>query len=355
MSNNSVIVAMSGGVDSSVAAALLKEQGFDVIGTTLSFWGEHNRCCSESDLRDARKVARQIGIPHYTNALHDAFKKHVVDYFVDEYLNGRTPNPCAVCNPSIKFGELLKKADELDVKFVATGHYAVVDYDEDSDRYILKRGIEQGKDQSYFLARLSQNQLARALFPIGSFQKEEIRKKAKDFGFSVASKSDSQEVCFIPDGQIAPFIEKMTGKTQEPGSIIDEEGSVLSTHTGIAGYTIGQRKGLGIATGKPMYITRIDPETNSIYVGEWDDLNTKRFSASRPNWIAITDINEPLNADVRIRYKHKASPAVIEPGKSDTIVVTFDSSQKAVTPGQLAVFYSGDIVIGSAWIENKIS
>ncbi len=343
---------MSGGVDSSVAAALLKEEGYDVIGLTMLFWGPTNRCCSSEDLRDARHVAYQLEIPHYTLSVHESFRKNVVDYFVSEYVKGRTPNPCAVCNPMIKFGDLLARADALSADYLATGHYAVVTERTAESRFILQRGKEPNKDQSYFLARLSQDSLSRTLFPVGKLGKEKIRELAERYDLPVAGKSESQEVCFIPDGDVAAFVERQSGTTMKSGSIIDKQGHELGKHHGIAGYTVGQRKGLGIAVGRPIYVTAIEFETNTVIVGEEQDLYRSRFIASDPHWISIPPPPDPVRASTRIRYKHEGAQSKIVPHEDGTLEVHFDTPQKAVTPGQLAVFYDGDIVMGSAWIDH---
>lgn len=349
MSDNRVVVAMSGGVDSSVTAAILKKKGYDVIGMTMKFWGKHNRCCSEEDTEDARQVARHLEIPHYIIPLNDSFKRHVVDYFVEEYITGRTPNPCAVCNPMIKFGDLMTKAKELKARYLATGHYAVISCRDNV--CALKRGKERGKDQSYFLARLTQDILKHSLFPIGNYPKKKIRALAEKFGLPVASKTESQEVCFIPDGDVAKFIETQSGRSFPQGPIIDNTGQRVGTHKGIIGYTIGQRKGLGIALGKPAYVTRIDANTNTIHVGDGEDLYHSCFIASDAHWLLEQKNGTALRFRVRIRYKHKPDWATVTSEKRGRVTVQFDKPQRAITPGQLAVFYDGDIVAGSAWID----
>jgi len=349
MSKERVVVAMSGGVDSSVAAAFLKEKGYDVIGLTMKLWGKNNRCCSEEDIQDARHVARHLGIPHYVVSFQDSFRQKVVDYFVSEYNNGRTPNPCAVCNPAIKFGVLLDKAEELNAAHLATGHYASVSFDEKNQHFILRRAKEKGKDQSYFLARLSQEALSKAWFPVGNFPKEKIRALAERFQLPVASKTESQEVCFIPDGDVAGFISKYCQSTPEQGPIVDETGKVLGTHSGIIGYTIGQRKGLA-AVGKPIYVNKIRAETNTIVVGDDELLYHKKFTVTDPHWISVAGIKGSQEAHVRIRNNHKPAKAVITPLSKDNLEICFNQKQRAITPGQLAVFYQGDVVLGSAWI-----
>jgi len=354
MSKDRVVVAMSGGVDSSVAAAFLKEKKYDVVGLTMNLSGGNSWCCSREDVEDARRVSRHIGIPHYVLSLEKSFKKKVIDYFVAEYLRGRTPNPCVVCNRTIKFGDLLQKAKALGARFLATGHYAVVTYSPEREKYLLRQGKERGKDQSYFLARLSQEALSHALFPVGSFPKAKIRKLAENFGLPVANKTESQEVCFIPDGKVAEFIEEQTGKQFAPGPIMDETGQALGTHRGIIGYTIGQRKGLGISVGKPVYVTKIDAETNTVFVGEPEELYHKRFTAADPNWISMPELKEPIRAKVKIRYKHKPRWATVTLLNNGKVETEFESPQRAITPGQLAVFYDGDIVVGSAWIDRVL-
>jgi len=355
MSKNRVVVAMSGGVDSSVAAAFLKEKNYDVIGLTMKFWGKDNRCCSEEDLKDARQVARHLDIPHYIVSLDASFKKNVVDYFISEYIKGRTPNPCAECNPNIKFGDLLIKAMELHARFLATGHYAKITYNSEIDTYLLRRGKERGKDQSYFLSRLPQSALSRALFPVGSFPKEKIRKLAEQFGLPVAKKTESQEVCFVTDGNIASFIEQQEGRSFPSGPIVDGEGHILGTHSGIINYTIGQRKGLGIALGKPTYVTKIDAKTNTVFVGDPEELYKKRFIAGDAHWISIPDLTESIRIKARIRYKHRPDWAQLTPMGNRKVQVQFETAQRAITPGQLAVFYDGDVVVGSAWIDEVLS
>lgn len=351
MSEDRVVVAMSGGVDSSVAAAFLKEKGYDVVGMTMKLWGEENRCCSPEDVEDARCVARKLGIPHYVVSVKESFRKSVVDYFVSEYEKGRTPNPCAVCNPRIKFGELLQKAMALGARFLATGHYAIVTYDSEREKFYLRRGKERGKDQSYFLARLSQHSLEQTLFPVGNFPKVKIRKLAERFGLPVAGKMESQEVCFVPKGDVTGFIEKQRGKVFPEGPILDEEGHFVGTHRGIIGYTIGQRKRLGIAVGRPVYVTKIDADTNTIFIGEENELYRKGFTATDAHWISVPEFVEPIRVKVRIRYKHRPDWAVVTPRENRKVEVTFDKPQRAITPGQLAVFYDGDFVLGSAWID----
>jgi len=345
---------MSGGVDSSVAAAFLKNKGLDVHGITIRFSDEKNRCCSDQDLRDAKTVASLLGIPHTTVDLHTPFDQNVIRYFVSEYLKGRTPNPCAVCNPAIKFGALYDRAALLGAGLLATGHYARIAQDPACGRVLLRRGKERGKDQSYFLARLEQEALSRVLFPIGSYTKKKIRALAKKWGLPVADKTESQEVCFIPDGRIAGFIERYSRKKPVPGPIVDTQGNQLGTHTGIIGYTIGQRKGLGIAVGKPVYVTHIDPGSNTLVVGDHEDLYQKSCLCSDPNWIMVEDLRTPMQVKARIRYQHHPASAEIVPLSRNKIRLDFEKPQRALTPGQLAVFYSEESVVGSAWIDEAL-
>ncbi|NQT24261.1 tRNA 2-thiouridine(34) synthase MnmA [candidate division KSB1 bacterium] len=355
MSKTRVVVGMSGGVDSTVAAAILLEKGYEVIGMTMTLSTPASRCCSDEDVTDARRMAQKLDIPHYVIPMHKPFREHVVDYFIAEYTNGHTPNPCAICNPTIKFGELLDKAREVGAELLATGHYAVVTKDENIGRYLLKRGKEHGKDQSYFLARLSQNALSRTLFPVGTFPKNKIRDLARRLDLDVSDKSESQDVCFVPDSGVAQFIEDELGHSLEPGPIKNKDEEILGTHQGIAGYTIGQRKGLGIAVGRPIYVTRIEAESNTIFVGDEDELYHNACTVSDPNWIGVNGLNGSRDALVRIRYNHRPTPATITMESDDRIHIHFKKPQRAITPGQLAVFYDGESVLGSAWIDTILN
>lgn len=351
MSKPRVAVAMSGGVDSSVTAALLKKQGFDIFGITMILAYREGHDCLEQDVEDAQKAAATLGIPHHTIRIESEFKTQVVDYFVQEYTQGRTPNPCARCNPRIKFGYFLEKALELGADKFATGHYAIIEQDENSGRYLLKAGLEKNKDQSYFLARLDQKALSHILFPIGLYSKDHIRKLASKFNLEVAQKSDSQEICFIPDENVMRFLQYEIGKTYPQGPIIDEKGNQVGMHQGIIRYTIGQRKGLGIALGKPVYITQIDAATNTIYIGPEELLYHDTMLVSSPNYIAKEKLDDTVQANVRIRHNHKPAPAVISQVSENILKIAFETPQRAITPGQLAAFYQDDILLGSAWID----
>jgi tRNA-uridine 2-sulfurtransferase len=350
MPDGRVAVAMSGGVDSSVVAALLKARGFDVFGLTMQLSTGPSRCCSIEDIRDARAVAEQLGIPHYVVPMQDLFRQTVIEYFLSEYEAGRTPNPCAVCNSRIKFGPLLEKAVSLGASALATGHYASVSPDPESGRVRLKRGREKGKDQSYFLARLSQDQLSRVMFPVGNFPKKKTRALAERYGLPVASKRDSVEACFLPDDGVAAFIERERGRAAAPGAFLTTDGRTIGTHRGLIGYTIGQRKGLGIATGKRTYVVRLDPAGNAVVLGGENELSATRFRGEKSAWIGGPGPGAPARLRVKIRYRHRASWAVVEPEPGGGVRVEFEKPQRAVTPGQLAVFYDGDFVVGSAWI-----
>jgi tRNA-specific 2-thiouridylase len=287
--------------------------------------------------------------------MHKPFREHVVDYFIAEYANGRTPNPCAVCNPAIKFGELMDKACEVGAELLATGHYAILSKDAESGRFLLQCGKDHKKDQSYFLARLSQDALGRTLFPVGAFPKKKIRELARRLDLDVSEKSESQDVCFIPDSGVARFIEEELGHPLKPGPIKDKDGNVLGTHQGIAGYTIGQRKGLGIAVGRPVYVTRIDAGSNTIFVGAEEELDHNACIVSDPNWIGIDGLDGVRDALVRIRYNHRPAPAAIAREPDGRMAIHFKTPQRAITPGQLAVFYEGKSVLGSAWIDTVLN
>jgi len=356
-----VVVAMSGGVDSSVAAALLKEEGYEVIGATIQIWPSNERadeadkfggCCGFDAVADAKRVAYKLGIPHYVMNFRDIFAEKVISNFCHEYSRGRTPNPCIRCNEYIKFDALLKRAKELDANFVATGHYAKIERDEVSGRYLLKRGVDHRKDQSYVLYVMTQNQLRHALMPLGSFTKERTREIAHELGLAVAGKADSQEICFIPDDDYPKFLEEYVPQAAKPGPMLDEQGNTLGQHQGILFYTIGQRKGLGISAREPLYVIAIDQERNAVIVGTKKEVYSDELIATGLNWIAIESLEQPIKVKAKIRYRHQEADAVITPLLSeDRVHVRFKQPEMAITPGQAIVFYDGDTVVGGGTIE----
>ncbi len=354
-----IAVAMSGGVDSSLAAALLKKEGFDVVGLTFRMWPKEEcgssagrACCNLEAITRARAVAEDLKIPYYVFDFSEDFKKKVIDYFCDEYLKGRTPNPCIICNEKIKFGLLLEKAATLGIDLIATGHYARLAYDRRSGRVLLKEGRDKKRDQSYFLFSLSQEQLKKIRFPLGDFTKERTRRIAKKMRLKTYNTISSQDICFVQDADYADYIMKKTGMEIRQGEIADGSGKVLGTHKGIPYYTIGQRRGLGIAYGEPLYVTGIDIEKNRVIVGTKKDILKKGLTARRLNWIAIREIDKPLKVKAKIRYNHKKADAVVTKAGPDSVKVEFKAAQAAPTPGQAVVFYDGDIVVGGGWIEN---
>lgn len=351
-----VLVGMSGGVDSSVAAYLLKEQGYEVIGATMQIWQDDEEfiereggCCSLSAVEDARRVANKIGIPFYVMNFKDAFKKNVIDYFVDEYMEGRTPNPCVVCNKFIKFSSFLDKAMTLGIDYVATGHYAIIE--KQNNRYIIRKSEDDKKDQTYALYNLTQFQLERTLMPCGQYKKSEIREIAKDIGLRVHNKKDSQEICFIPDNDHGKYIKNRFPSKVRQGNFVDKSGNILGTHKGIVYYTIGQRKGLDIAFGKPMYVVDINPFKNEVVLGNLDDLLNTELIAKDVNYIPFDNLKEPMEVEAKIRYSQIPSKAVITPLENDKVKVNFNEKQRAITKGQSVVFYKGDLLIGGGIIE----
>ena len=349
-----IVVAMSGGVDSSVAAAIMKKKGFEVIGLTMQLGSNESRCCSEQDVFDARRVAESLNIPHYVVSFKEAFQHDVIDYFIEEYLDGRTPNPCAVCNRKIKFGLLLQKALGLGARTLVTGHYAGIVKGSDG-RWLLKRGREKSRDQSYFLGRLTQEQLARACFPVGKYGKRKIRRMAEAMHLPVSQKTDSQEICFIPGTGVADYIITQRRGLSKSGKVIGSDGKELGKHTGIYGYTIGQRKGLGISSDRPLYVTKIDAGQNTVTVGDDHELFHSHLIATDLHWIAFPELKSRIQVRTRIRYRHRPALSIIEMTGPDRLSVRFSSPQRAITPGQLAVFYRDDLVIGSGWIENSLN
>ncbi len=364
-----IAVAMSGGVDSSVVAGLLKRKGETVIGLTMQLWNQRRlpeltpaggavgRCCSLDDVYDARAVANQLEIPYYVVNFEERFEQQVVKPFVENYLSGRTPIPCTLCNNFIKFDQFLDMADAIGAEKIATGHYAQVNLDPETGRYQMRTGLDTSKDQTYFLFGLTQAQLARTSFPLGALVKTQVRELARELGLPVADKGDSQEICFVPNGDYAAFIdgyfrEKGISPTHTEGEIVDQSGRVLGEHNGTHHFTVGQRRGLKVAAGEPLYVIATDPKEQRVVVGRNEDLLRRTLTATHVNWISIGAPRQPLRAMVKIRNKHAAAQANLIPTGDDcTVRVEFDSPQRAITPGQAAVFYRDDLVLGGGWIE----
>jgi tRNA-specific 2-thiouridylase len=362
-----VAVAMSGGVDSSAVAALLQQQGREVIGLTMQLWNQRrlpelqgdgpaqHRCCSLDDVYDAKRVAQHLNFPHYVVNFEEQFEQRVIRTFVDQYLSGRTPIACTNCNTDVKFEPLLRMARQIGAERLATGHYARIRQNENSGRWELLRARAESKDQSYFLWGLSQEQLSRSVFPLGELTKEEVRALARRVNLPVAEKPESMELCFVPNGNYVQFIHAYSRERGVPlengeGEIVTEDGGVIGRHTGVHQFTIGQRKGLGFAAGKPLYVLSIDPENNRVVVGEDAALRTSVCEIENVNWISCEIPNAPLRAAVKIRHKHEAAAATVEAADSTRARVTFEAPQRAITPGQGAAFYSGDVVLGGGWI-----
>ncbi len=349
---------MSGGVDSSVSAALLVEAGYEVVGVTLRVWPweepeeearRFGSCCSPETVGDARTVARTLGIPYYLLNYEREFDRTVISDFTREYLAGRTPTPCVVCNRQVKFGSLLRRALAWEAEHVATGHYARVETDPVTGRMLLRKGADSWKDQSYFLWPLTQDQLRRALFPVGGMTKTEVRARAKALGLPVADKPESQEICFVP-GDYRDFLRERAPEAFRPGPILDRAGRRLGDHAGLAGYTVGQRKGLGLAVGRPLYVLALDPARNAVVVGEETDLARDRLVATDANFIPFARLEGPLAVEARIRHGHPPAPALVRPLADGEVEVVFAVPQRAVTPGQSVVFYRGDLVVGGGII-----
>lgn len=357
-----VLVAMSGGVDSSVTAAMMVDAGYDVTGITMRLGSpdtievepERPNCCSLEGIEDARRVATQLGIPFYGVNYEDIFKEQIIDYFVEEYLIGRTPSPCMVCNRELKFGKLLDLAKSLECEAIATGHYARIEQHPETGRYLLRTALDISKDQSYFLAALTQEQLRCAMMPLGEFSKSEVRDLARKYQLRTAEKIESQELCFVADTNYRRFIQDRIPEKIEGGDIIDKEGKVLGKHQGVPFYTVGQRRGLGIAVGKPLYVTQLNAKENTVKVGESDDLLEDTMHVERINLISIEKLTEPIRAHVKIRSRDEGGAATVNPVSDTEAVVKFDEPRRAITPGQATVFYDGEFVIGGGWIKTAL-
>jgi tRNA-specific 2-thiouridylase len=368
LKTETIAIAMSGGVDSSTVAAMLHSDGYNVIGLTMQLWNQRRlagregmpesvqgRCCSIDDVYDARRVAQQIGIPYYVVNHEDRFERDVVRPFVEEYLSGRTPIPCSLCNNHLKFDQLLIVAQQIGADRVATGHYARVAYNETRGRWLLKRPADHSKDQTYFLFGLTQDQLSRSLFPLGDMTKPQVRELAAKHGLAIAEKPDSQEICFVPGGDYKRFIDAYLAEQGESlpdtaGELVTTAGEVIGEHSGIHNFTVGQRKGLGIATGSPLYVIQISGAQKQVVVGGDEHLYSQTLRAKRVNLISVEELHEPMRVTVKIRHRHEPAAAMIQRSGPDEILATFDEPQRAITPGQAAVFYDGDVVVGGGWI-----
>lgn len=355
-----VVVAMSGGVDSSVAAALLVEQGYDVVGMMMRLWSEptmtggaHNRCCTPDQMSDARRIADRLGIPFYVLDTKETFRSTVVQYFIDQHRDGVTPNPCLECNRQIRFEFLLNNALALEAQYLATGHYARVSRAENG-QFQLRKGLDEHKDQSYVLSVLGQLQLSHALFPVGEYAKPEVRQLAERFGLPTASKKDSQDLCFLGDGDYRRFLSQYAPEVMTEGPIVRKNGEVIGQHQGLSNYTIGQRKGLGVQAAEPLYVIGMNPQVNALVVGTSDELGRSELTARRVNWISGVTPVEPFYAEVKIRYKAKPMRALIEPLGDDRFHAAFDEPLRDITPGQGAVIYNGDLCLGGGIIERQV-
>jgi len=363
-----IAVAMSGGVDSSTVAAMLRADGYNLVGLTMQLWNQRRlagrdgmpeavqgRCCSLDDVYDARRVAETIGIPYYVVNHEQRFEQEVVRPFVSEYLSGRTPIPCSLCNNHLKFDQLLITARQIGAERLATGHYARIEFDSAGGRWLLNRAVDSSRDQTYFLFGLTQEQLSRTLFPLGGLLKSEVREIARCHGLALADKPDSQEICFVPGGDYKKFLDAYLAEQGESlpetaGELVSSSGEVLGTHSGIHNFTVGQRKGLGVATGSPLYVLQINGEGRQVVVGGGEQLYSRSLHAKRVNWIALQQPTTTLRLGVKIRHRHEPASATVEATSADEAVVTFDQPQRAITPGQAAVFYDGEVVVGGGWI-----
>jgi tRNA-specific 2-thiouridylase len=368
VTTKTIAVAMSGGVDSSTVAAMLRAEGHNVIGLTMQLWNQRRlagkagmpesvqgRCCSLDDVYDARRVAETIGIPYYVVNHEERFEREVVQPFVQEYLSGRTPIPCSLCNNHLKFDQLLIVARQIGADQLATGHYARVEFEDARGRWLLKRPVDRAKDQTYFLFGLTQEQLSRTIFPLGEMTKPEVRDLARAHGLALAEKPDSQEICFVPGGDYKRFLdayleEQGSSLPDTSGELVTTDGRVIGEHTGVHNFTVGQRKGLGVATGTPLYVIQIRAASGQVVVGGDEDLYSRSLRARRVNLVAVEELTEPIRVTVKIRHRHQGAAATIESTGPDEILARFDEPQRAVTPGQAAVFYDGDVVLGGGWI-----
>ncbi|HEX2328975.1 MAG TPA: tRNA 2-thiouridine(34) synthase MnmA [Candidatus Angelobacter sp.] len=368
MPTETIAVAMSGGVDSSTVAAMLRAEGHTVVGLTMQLWNQRRlagregmpeqvqgRCCSIDDVYDARRVAEDLGIPYYVVNQEDRFEHDVVKPFVQEYLSGRTPIPCSLCNNHLKFDQLLITARQIGADLLATGHYARCEFSQERNRWLLRRAADEAKDQTYFLFGLTQEQLSRTRFPLGHMTKPQVRELARQRGVVIAEKPDSQEICFVPGGDYKRFIDAYLAEQGEQlpdtsGELVTADGQVLGRHEGIHNFTVGQRKGLGVATGSPLYVININGAKGQVMVGGNDDLLSRNLMARDLNWIAIAELTEPLRVQAKIRHRHQPAGATIRPAENGEVLVTFDEPQRAITPGQAVVFYQDDVVVGGGWI-----